>query len=417
MRTANWKLVAILLACSLAVPAWSTEVLDNAKVVLLVKDGVGLEVILTKIEKATAKQPGTQASAVRFDDSTTSISELQKACKEAAWTMPDITTLQKKMIEVAGRDQSYLKELVDRALNVFENADEREYPQMMRILVREGKRVVPYLINNLEQESDRKRAGVVEAIGRVGERSDDVVRAVMLMLTDRSKPVREKSARAMVALAGPKTVEDLLIKLKNPTEKVDAIALTLGYLRDERAIGPLTQVLRSSSDSDARICSAFALGELRSKSPEAVGALLEAVLDDRDEKLRETAANALIAKLGDRRAPSYMIKAFHRFRPGRADLVRNFAYMNPKDINALEFLVEECENEDLIVKKAINETLVLITGEKEDDKDGWRQVFQVLRGRPDWIQAPEAPRVPDAGSKQGAQKPAENRDTFSTSVR
>lgn len=395
----------LALAGGLSRSAPGGEVIDNAKLEMMCKEGIVLDVILKLLEPTPAPGDVQKGSNCRFDDSPEAMISLQKGCKDGGWQQEETKKLQTKVIELANKDKKYLKELVDRAVNIFENADETEYGAMMRTLAREGKRVVPYLLAKLEEESERKRGGVVDALGRMGDKSENVVRSVALMLGDeRSKPVRLQAAKAVVALAGPATTEELIARLGNRTEKLDGVAMALGYVGDQRAVEPLTKLLRLSGDSDARVCAAFALGELRAKSPASAEALLEAVLDERDDKLREAAAAAL-AKVGEKRTPSYIIKAFYRFRPGRDALMRNLASF--KDIAGLEFLVEQVSSDDPKVKKAAVETLRLLTGENENDADGWRGILEVLRTRPDWRANEAAPRVPDAGRERGgaSQKP------------
>ncbi|MCY3023736.1 MAG: HEAT repeat domain-containing protein [Planctomycetota bacterium] len=400
-------LVSVALLLALGVPGLRVlragEVLDNAKILKMAKDGVAIEVILKLMEPGPNPAERAQASNCRFDSSSEAMSEVQKACKDGGWKPEDVTKLQTKIIELANKDQKYLKELVDRALNVFRNADDLEYSLIMRQLVREGKRVVPYLQNKLDVEDERERGGVVDAFGRIGDKSEAVVRNVALMLTDRSKPVRERAAKAVVALSGQTTAEELIAKLNSRNEKLDGVAMALGYLGDQRAIEALAKLLKTSDDGDARLCAAFSLGELRAKTPAAAEALLEAVLDERDEKLRESAARAL-GRIGDKRAPAYIMKAFHRFRPGRDELIRDLSYF--KDIAALEFLVGQVENDDPKVKRATIETLRIMTQENETDAEGWRAILEVLRTRPDWIRADSAqPRIPDAGANRDAAPP------------
>lgn len=369
------------------------EVLDNTKVISMVKKGVALKVILKLMEPSANPAERAQGTSFRFDSSSEAMIAIQEAGKEGTWSKEDIAVLQEKITDLAKKDEKYLKELVDRALNVFENADEKEYDSMMRTLAGEGKRVVPYLLAKMEQESDRKRSGVVDALGRVGDKSEAVTRAITLMLTDRAKPVRAQAAKSVQALSNDTTAQELISKLNSRVEKLDGVAMALGYLGNPVAIEPLTKLLKTSGDSDTRVCAAFALGELRAKYKESTDALLQAVLDERDEKLRETAANALAAKLGDKRAPSYIMKAFQRYRAGRPELLKNLSYI--KDFASLEFLAEQADNDDPKVKKAALETFVLLSGEEAKDAEECRSITPILRNRPDWIQT-DGPRVPDA---------------------
>ena len=399
--------LAALLVCAGVLPgrpAGAGEVIDNAKLEKMCREGVSLDVILKLLEPTVTVGEAQKGANCRFDASTEAMISLQKACTEGKWQPKDIEKLQTKVIELSNADQKHLKGLVDRALVVFENAvDDSEYDTMMRELEKEGKRVIPFLLAKETVESERQRSGVADALGRLGDKSENVLAAVTRMLTDRAKPVRLKAARAIVPLAGPTTAGELMARLGSRIEKLDGVAMALGYIGEQRAIEPLTKVLKMSGDSDTRICAAFSLGELRAKAPAACEALLEAVLDERDEKLRESAAAAL-TKIGEKRTPSYIIKAFFRYRPGRDELMRHLASF--KDLEGLEFLVGQVASDDPKVRKAAVETLRLLTGEDQADADGWRGVLEVLRVRPDWNRGnTNANKIPDAGHTPEANSP------------
>lgn len=368
------------------------QTLDNEQVEKMVREGISIDVILTLLMPSV--NPEAQSGqAFRFNDSPQAMISLQKAGVEGKWTPEDIKKLQIKISELAKKDQKYLKELVDRAWNIFENADPGEYDLTMRKLVIERARVVPFLIKGVDLESERKRAGTADALGRIGEKNEMVMAVMFSMLTDRAKPVREKAARAVAAIQTPTTVADLIAKLGNRSLKLDGVCLALGFIGDDKCVEPLARTLKLSPDSDTRVCAAFALGELRAKAPIAREALLEAILDEREPELRVSAAEAL-GKVREPRAPDYMIKAYHRFRNGRDELIRRFD--NFKDVKVLDFLVEIVEDTDPKVKRAAVETLRIMTGEEGSTADDWRAIIQVLRVRPDWNDA-GGPKIPDAG--------------------
>lgn len=383
----------------LSLPAFCAEqTLDNEQVETMVKAGVQLDVILNMLQPSV--NPNEQSGqAFRFNDTPTAMISLQKAGLEGKWAPEDIKKLQLKISELTKKDQKYLKELVDRAWNIFENADPAEYDLMQRKLEVERTRVIPFLLKGVDLESERKRAGTAEALGRIGAQTriaekNELVMAVMFsMLTDRAKPVREKAARAVAAIQTPATVNELIAKLGNRSLKLDGVCLALGFIGDDKCVEPLARTLKLSPDSDTRVCAAFALGELRAKAPIAREALLEAILDEREPELRVAAAEAL-GKVREPRAPDYMIKAYHRFRNGRDELIRRFD--NFKDVKVLDFLVEIVEDTDPKVKRATIETLRIMTGEEGSTADDWRAIIQVLRVRPDWNDA-GGPKIPDAG--------------------
>jgi HEAT repeat protein len=405
-------LVAILGLCDRASAA---QVITNKELNEMISSGVAMDVILKLLEPPITPNEKTQAPNCRFDDSPEAMIAIQEAGKKGTWPAEDIKKIQIKVSELSKKDQKFLKMMVDRARNVFENADPGEYDSMMRELTREGKRVLPYLMGAIEDERERVRAGIVDALGRQNQKDEATVRSISLMLTDRSKPVRLQAAKTIVALADEQTAKELIGRLNSRVEKLDGVATALGYLGNNAAIEPLTKLLRNSSDSDTRICAAFALGELRANTKDASAALLEAVLDEHDDKLRETAANALAGKLRDKRTPAYIVSAFRRYRQGREDIMKNLRYL--KDLGALEFLIEQLEqNDDPKIKKVAHQTLVELTGNEAHDAEEWRGIRNVLQVRPDWAPSTsDAPRVPDAKREREGVKTGD--DTIPTSGR
>ena len=367
------------------------DVLDNAKLTEMVREGVAFKVVLQLIE----------ASTCHFDSSSKALIELQKAGNDGKWPPEDIGKLQAKLIEVANQDKKRLKELVDKAVGIFENVavGDEEYERIMRELTFEGKTTVPYLLKQLQQESERKRVGVVDVLGRLGDKSEEVTKSIVVMLTDRAKPVREMAARTVAGLHTEQTCPALIEQLnnRNPTF-LDGVAMALGYLKDARAIEPLTNLLKTSVDDEARVSAAVALGQLRAKTPAALSALLEAVLDEHNPKLRDRAAEAL-ALIGERKAISYINKAYQRFRTGREDLIKHLAFF--KDSEAMEFLLELVNNADNPqVKKATKETLMALTGENYDSGEEYRAWWEINKDRLDWSKggATNAPKIPEPRS-------------------
>jgi HEAT repeat protein len=390
-----------LLTCFLSRASLSADIMDNAKLLRAIRANVSLDVML--------KQIATSTSNCHFDSSTEALIQIQEAGKEGGWKQEDVKALQMKVIEISMADQKRLQELVTTALNVFENAnaeDPNEYDSMMRTLIREGRAVVPYLLKSIEQESERKRGGIMDALGRIGDKGDEVVRVAILMLFDRSKPVRLQAAKCVAALHGPSTCDDLVARLNNKNEKQDGVAMALGFLGDTHAFEPLVRLLKYSADSDARVCAAFSLGQLRARTPAATEALLEAVLDERDARLRDSAAQAL-ALIGERRTPSYIIKAFERYRQGREDLLRHLSFF--KSGEAIEFLIEKIVSDDPKIKKSSLEALRVLTGENLETSDEWRGWWDVNKVRPDWIRTnSDAPKIPDARSGDNNRQNTEN---------
>ena len=378
--------MAIACLTSLSSRALGGEVLDNKTLNAALEQGIDPDVIASKFK----------TSLCHFDASLEALVEIKKAAEKGGWKAENIKVLQQSVITAADGDRRRRTELVARAMNVWDNADPDEYARMMRILRTEGKAIVPFILDQIEQESERKRGGMLDALGQIGDKSDNVVKQAILMLNDRSKPVRMEAAKCVAKLAGPNTCDDLVARLSNRDDKLDGVCMALGYLGDAKATEALTRTLKYAYDSDTRVCAAFALGQLRASSKDARASLLEAVLDDHDEKLRDSAANSL-ALIGEKQTPNYIIKAFQRYHQGREDIIKHLAAF--KSATSVEFLLEQLENDAPKIKRSAQETLQVLTGENQPSVDEWKSWWEVVRTRPDWIQASnDSQKVPEPGS-------------------
>ena len=386
------SLAFLFLSAGIAVAG---EPLDNTKIELALKAGISSKVMDEKIKSSLPN--------VHVDASLEALVRMKQAAEEGKWSKEEIGALQEQLIKIADGDKKRLADLVTLSLSVFENADPSEYEIYMRKLKKEGKAITPYMLDQIEQESERKRGAMLDALGQIGDKSDAVVRQAILMLTDRSKPVRLEAAKCIAKLSGPATCDDLIARLAARDEKLDGVCMALGYLGDSKAEEPLTRTLKFAFDSDTRVCAAFALGQLRSKSEVARSELLNAVLDEHDEKLRDSAANSL-ALIGDKRTPSFIKKAFQRYRPGREEIIKHLSSF--KTSETVEFLLEQLENDVPKIKRAAQDTLQILTGETNlAGADEWKSWWEVTKFRPDWIQVDHESKIPEPGS---ANKPSDS---------
>jgi len=348
------------------------EILDNAKLKDVLKAGISLSVVEDMIKTSTTQ----------FKYESSEIVDISKAAKEGNMPQADIDRLLKIVIAEANKGQTRLKEMVVRFLNMCVNGNEQEYGAMMRQLLREGKAIVPYLMAHIEEENEKKRVGILDALAQIGDKADSVVNSVRLMLDDRNMAVRAQAAKTVAALATPATCETLLEQL-NPKkhENLDGYALALGYLADPKAIAPLTNLLKDSQEENAAVAAAFALGQLRAREERAVGGLLDGLLSDRWEQLRFTCAHSL-ALIGEPRTVSYVMRAFQRYRDGRPRLIT--ALKKFKYYEGVEFLVELTNDDTPDVRKAAMEVLQVVTGETYSSYDEWDSWWNINKVRPDW---------------------------------
>lgn len=378
----RWIAVAVLGTATALACAQAGELLDNEKLTSLLKNKISLVVIKAKIADSTCQ----------FNSDASEIVKIQQAAAEGGMVQKDIDELLQIAINESKRISTKMRELVSRFLNVCVNAKPDEYDPMLRTLQREGKAIVPYLLEKIEEEDEKKRAGLLDALGKLGDRGEKVVQSVRLMLEDRNPAVRAQAARSLADLNVPEIAKELIESLKQRKEFIDGIALALGYLKDPAATEALTRILDESANADGRVAAAFALGQLRTKDEKALLALLrKGVLDDRNALLRANAAKAL-AEIGDPRTVDYVKRAYQRFRDGRDDLVRSLGSFRTYD--AVDFLIPLTNEDDPKVRLSSIETLKKLTGENFSSYDEWLAWWEINKSRPDWIRAPETPAAP-----------------------
>jgi HEAT repeat protein len=191
---------------------------------------------------------------------------------------------------------------------------------------------------------------------------------------------------------------------------VDGLVLALGYLREPTALEAVTQTLKTSDSREARLAAAVALGELKSRGEPVVQALLDAVLDDADERLRVAAA-ASLAELKEPRAVKHIIAMCRRLTPaggvdpnhppaprGRDHLLLQLGRFRYRQ--TVEFLLTQVNDGHPAIRKAAGEALKTVLNE-EAAEGAWREMWENLKNRPDWIRAD----LPGEGPKPDAPKP------------
>lgn len=364
------------------------ETLDNPGLIRLLENRLQLPVIIKKIEISTCQ----------FDASSDALILISNAATKGGMKQEHINDLLLRVMDESGREKKRLRDLVAHFINASINRDPdnlQEYDASLRMLLREGKRVVPFLLNReyLEAENELKRHAVLDALAKLDDRSEATVRSVRLMLDDRNGAVRQKAAEAVAALSGPTTCDELIGELtRNRMQHLDGVAMSLGYLGDAKATEHLTTLLKRSVDADAKLAAAFALGLLRTKDKRAVSAILEAVLDDRDERLRATAARAA-GEIGDPRGVSYIKRAYQRYRRGRPELILNLKLF--KSADAVEFLIADCASSDNAkVRQSAIHTLKVLAGEDYDSAEEWESWWSINKETPEWIRVDKLDQIP-----------------------
>ncbi len=379
MRVLVLSAVLLLSVCVPAPFAKAGEVLENASLVKMLESGLQLPVLLQKIDISDCHFGVLPEDLIKISD----------AAKKGGMDQNDINKLLQRVMAESGKEEKRLKDLVARFINTTINYDQsnpQEYESNMRMLLREGKRVVPYLLSReyIEAESEQKRAGVLDALAKIGDKSETVQINAKLMLDDRHPAVRQKAAEAIASVGGPKICETLIQELVRPTRThLDGVAMALGYLGDPKAVESLTILLKRSPNQDARLAAAFALGLLRTTDDKAVLTLLNAILDDGDERLRAAAAKSA-GQIRDLRAISYIKRAYQRYRKGRPELVFTLRHFHSAD--AVEFLIQECAPADNPkVRAAAIRALKALANEDYDSAEEWETWWSINKDTPEWI--------------------------------
>ena len=175
--------------------------------------------------------------------------------------------------------------------------------EAMNALVKIGKVAVEPLIVALRDPDAYVRDNAVSAL--IGIDDSRALEPVISVMGDPDENVRQNAAVA-VAVLGARSVERILAVLKSPDPNVRiGAAHALSMIREERAVGPLTDALKDS-DANVRKGAADALGKI---GPAAVEPLV-ALSKDSDPVARTNAAYALGA-IADIRAVESLICLLH----------------------------------------------------------------------------------------------------------
>lgn len=379
MKVIQGAAIAVFTVClSIAVSKETdspVKTIDNNQLEEMLTAGIPLET-LTKMlqENPNAKMSDLPEEMIR----------LKKAAQGGGMDPREQKTLLNMVIDLANKEKTRLKGMIDQYMNICINGDKTEYESMMRQIMREGRIVVTELRKHIEEENELKRMGVVDAMGRLGEKSAVVVKDVKLMLGDRDAGVREKAAEALAKIAPPEIVDELIEAVeRHLVEHLDGMATALGKFDNEKAVKPLARLLAQAGDPAARRAAASALGDLRTKDVQAINALLDAVLDEQDAQLRALAAGSL-GRIGERRAVGYIIRSFQRYeqKPGRDELLKQLK--NFKSLKVVDFLIPLTDKDAPDIRRAAQETLQILTGSDASNREGWEAVREVIRDRPDW---------------------------------
>ena len=161
------------------------------------------------------------------------------------------------------------------------------------------KKAVEPLTDILENTTDGlMRQAAVEALGKLGNTANNE-QFIAILKNDQNRWVRWITTEALGQLGDKSAVENLISNLESDNEWFlvrQSAAVSLGYLRDTRAIQSLIGILGDRNNS-VRLAATTALIQIGSPVIEP----LIAALDDRNSNVRQAAIEAL-GQIGDRNA-------------------------------------------------------------------------------------------------------------------
>jgi len=351
------------------------EILDNAKVVRLVKTGFSDEIILKKIGISTC----------RFDVSVDALEKLQKA-----GVSEKIVGL---MIDRARKGHGELGTVVQAMTNFFQQGTEASVLRALDLARMHGAKLVPFMLEPLTDKHERVRAGFCVALGEVG--GPEVRDALWAKLRDDAQVVRSSAARAIARISNDaRTRAECLRHLRDAAGGLrDGYARALGHMRATEALGDLIRLLDEKRESEElRTACAVALGVLKDKK--GFDVLARTVLETRGSAaVRQAAGDALWA-LGDPRAISVLLRAWDRWPSDHVALARQLgAFRDPRVVERLIAALGQGENRELV--SVAHESLKKITGESFEAEremplhEKWKSWWAIVKGTPDW--QPKAP--------------------------
>jgi len=171
--------------------------------------------------------------------------------------------------------------------------------RIVRLLGRTGdERAVEPLIDYLISQSDNSfsQRGVLEALEKIGRPPKDLA-PLLKTLKDKDRMTRVHAAVTLGKMKDPRAVEPLIDTLKTDPESWvrGAAAEGLGHVGDARAVEPIIKFIKTSEGH--REYAVLALGQIG--GDKATDTLLM-LLNDKSRKIRDCAAAAL-GEIGDRR--------------------------------------------------------------------------------------------------------------------
>lgn len=193
----------------------------------------------------------------------------------------------------------------------------------VKALVEIGEPAVEPLIQALGAENSDTRENAAVTLGKI--KDERAVQPLVEMLTDEEWEIEKAATNALIEIGGP-AVEPLIVILRDENEDIflqTKVIAVLAGIKDERSVQPMIQALKEKPELQADL--GYRLGLM---GEPAVEPLIEALGDD-DPNVRVRAAEAL-GRIGDECAVEPLTDALNDGDEG----VRTFAKMGLEKIEA-----------------------------------------------------------------------------------
>lgn len=212
---------------------------------------------------------------------------------------------------------------IEALIEDFNAKDVNVKADSVKALVEAGELAVEPLIQALDSKDPEIRENAAITLGKI--KDERAIDPLIKLLTDEEWEVESAATNALVDIGEP-AVEPLIGILQDKNEdsflQAKAIAVLAG-IKDERAIQPMIQALKEKPELQADL--GYHLGLM---GKPAVKPLIQ-LLDDEDPEVRVRAAEAL-SRLGDDRAIGPLTDALN----DKDETVRIFAKMGLESIEA-----------------------------------------------------------------------------------
>lgn len=188
-------------------------------------------------------------------------------------------------------------------------------------------RAVAAVLHALQDSAALVRAAAALALGAGKQGAASA--ALIAALRDRDESVRRAAAQSLGDLADPKAVLPLVAALDDPRESVgSAAAVSLGALRDPRAVQPLLSAAMRGAPIAPISDALERIWLLHGRDQEALAPVVEALRSHRNEQVRGHAAEVL-AQLGGESA----VEAMDAARRDPSNWVRNIVGRERRKLN------------------------------------------------------------------------------------